>query len=134
MPVERKRSWSERSKKELVGIHADLLRVCEKTLQISPHDFIITDGKRTIQEQKEHVRRGASKTMNSRHLYGLAVDFAALIGGKVRFEWAYMQPIAESFKLAARELNIPVVWGGDWRSFKDGCHIELDRKRYPDAK
>ena len=29
------------------------------------------------------------------------------------------------------ELNVPIIWGGDWRSLRDGPHVELDRKRYP---
>jgi peptidoglycan L-alanyl-D-glutamate endopeptidase CwlK len=26
---------------------------------------------------------------------------------------------------------VPIVWGGDWRTFKDGPHFELDRRKYP---
>jgi peptidoglycan L-alanyl-D-glutamate endopeptidase CwlK len=39
--------------------------------------------------------------------------------------------VADAFKKAAQELKVPIVWGGDWRTFKDGPHIELDRKSYP---
>jgi peptidoglycan LD-endopeptidase CwlK len=34
-------------------------------------------------------------------------------------------------KQAAEELDVAIVWGGDWKSFPDGPHFELDRKAYP---
>lgn len=34
-------------------------------------------------------------------------------------------------KAAAKELGVLIVWGGDWTSFRDGPHFELDRKAYP---
>ena len=69
--------------------------------------------------------------MNSRHLSGKAVDFAALIGGKVRWDWPLYGRIADAFKQAALELHIPIIWGGDWKSLRDGPHVELDRRTYP---
>jgi peptidoglycan L-alanyl-D-glutamate endopeptidase CwlK len=34
-------------------------------------------------------------------------------------------------KQAATDLNVPIVWGGDWKSFRDGPHFELNRSKYP---
>lgn len=124
--------WSTRSKKELAEIHPDLRRVVDRALALSKYDFIIVDGRRTIGEQRKHVANGASKTMKSRHLYGLAVDYVALVGGKARYELVYMKAIADAFKAAGKELKIPINWGGDWKSFKDTPHIELNKKVYPD--
>lgn len=123
--------WSARSLRELEGIHKDLRKVADLALKLSPYDFIITDGKRTIEEQRKHVANGASKTMKSRHLSGHAVDYVAVVGGKVSWNYTYMKAIADAFKQAAKQLGISIVWGGDWKNFKDTPHIELSKVKYP---
>jgi peptidoglycan L-alanyl-D-glutamate endopeptidase CwlK len=133
------RKWSERSLRNLAGIHPDLRRVLDRALQDSPIDFVVTEGLRTLQRQRELVRIGASKTLNSRHLTGHAVDLYAWVDldvdGRVEFvemsNPRLMRRIADAIKAAARAENVPIVWGGDWRTFKDGPHFELDRRTYP---
>ena len=120
-----------RSRARLKGVHPDLVRVVELALTYSPHDFTITEGLRTVARQRELKAAGASQTMNSRHITGHAIDFAVLVGGKVRWDWPLYGQVAEAFKRAAKELNVPIIWGGDWKSLRDGPHVELDRKRYP---
>lgn len=123
--------WSLRSKKEMYNIHPDLRRVCNLALKMSDIDFLIIDGRRTIAEQRMHVKNGASKTLRSRHLHGYAVDVAPLIEGKIRWEPAYFKPLGVVFKKAAIRARVPIVWGGDWK-WKDWGHFELDKKVYPD--
>ena len=77
------------------------------------------------------VRAGASRTKRSRHLTGHAVDVAALVEGQVRWDWPLYGRIASAFKAAALELKTPIVWGGDWKTLRDGPHFELDRKAFP---
>jgi len=89
------------------------------------------EGLRTLARQQELVAKGASKTMNSRHLTGHAIDFVPIVGGKITWKWPAFGPVADAFKAASKELKVPIVWGGDWRTFKDGPHIELDRRVYP---
>ncbi len=120
-----------RSRARLTGVHPDLVRVVELALTYSPHDFTITEGLRSVARQRELKAAGASQTMNSRHITGHAIDFAVLIGGKVRWDWPLYGQVAEAFKRAAKELNVPIIWGGDWRSLRDGPHIELQRQKYP---
>jgi len=120
-----------RSRARLKGVHPDLIKVVELALTYSPHDFTITEGLRTAARQRELKAAGASQTMNSRHITGHAIDFAVLVGGKVRWDWPLYGPVADAFKKAAKELNVPIIWGGDWKSLRDGPHVELDRKRYP---
>jgi peptidoglycan L-alanyl-D-glutamate endopeptidase CwlK len=36
-------------------------------------------------------------------------------------------------KAAAEKEDVALDWGGDWTSFKDGPHFELDRKVYPEG-
>ena len=122
---------SQRSRQRMKGVHPDLVAVVERAIQITGVDFTITEGLRTPARQKQLVRAGASRTLNSRHLTGHAIDFAAWVGGTVRWDWPLYPKIADAFKQAAKDLNIPIVWGGDWPRLRDGPHFELDRKAYP---
>lgn len=122
---------SQRSVDKLRGVHPDLVRVVHRAIQLTPIDFAITCGTRSQEEQRQLVAEGKSRTMNSRHLTGHAVDFVALIDGRASWKnWAHYQQIAQAFKHAALELGIAIVWGGDWAKFRDGPHIELDRRVY----
>lgn len=118
------------SKNNLKGVHPDLVKVVERAISLTTVDFRVIEGLRSKQRQVELVNKGASKTLNSRHITGHAVDVAALVGGTIRWDWPLYDKIAKAFKQAAKELNIPIVWGGDWKTFKDGPHFELDRNVY----
>jgi peptidoglycan L-alanyl-D-glutamate endopeptidase CwlK len=121
---------NERSLKALVGVHPDLVAVTKRAAELMPNGFVITEGMRSKERQRELFAKGLSKTMNSRHLVGLAVDFAPLIDGQVTWKWPAFHPVAQAFKTAAKELDIAIEWGGDWKRFKDGPHIELSRGVY----
>jgi len=120
-----------RSMTQLKKVHPDLQKVFLRASEIGDMEFIITEGMRTLERQKELVASGASKTLNSRHLTGHAVDVAIIVGGKARWDWPLYDKLSKDIKKAARELKIPIVWGGDWVKFRDGPHYELDRKVYP---
>jgi peptidoglycan L-alanyl-D-glutamate endopeptidase CwlK len=122
------------SRKHLKGVHPDLVRIVERAITLTPVDFKITEGVRTLARQRQLVAAGASRTLKSRHLSGHAVDVAALIGGQVRWDWPLYGRIATAMKQAAKELGLPLIWGGDWHSFKDGPHFELPAKRLPRAE
>lgn len=121
---------STRSLRNLEGVHSDLLAVVKRAIEITEVDFVVTEGRRTAARQAQLFASGASTTMNSRHLTGHAVDLAAWVG-EVRWDWPLYAKLAAAMKAAASELGVPIVWGGDWKSFKDGPHFELDRKVYP---
>lgn len=123
-------SLSQKSRDKLKGVHPDLVKVIEKAIEITPVDFVVIEGLRTKERQAQLVAKGASKTMNSRHLTGHAVDLAPLVDGEVRWDWPLYHKLAPAIKQAADELGVPIVWGGDWRSFPDGPHFELDRETY----
>jgi peptidoglycan LD-endopeptidase CwlK len=114
-----------RSEKNLAGVHEDLVRVVRLAAERTDLDFIVTEGLRTKERQAKLVAAGASQTMNSKHLTGRAVDLAAVVDGNVRWDWPLYHKLAKVMKEAATELKVPIVWGGDWRSFKDGPHFEL---------
>ena len=45
--------------------------------------------------------------------------------------WPLYEQLGAAMKAAAKELGVPIVWGGDWPTFRDGPHFELDRTAYP---
>jgi len=120
---------SRRSRSRMAGVHPDLVRVVERAIEITQVDFMVTEGVRTLERQAQLVKAGASRTLKSKHLTGHAVDLAALVSGKVRWDWPLYGRIADAMKEAARELRVPITWGGDWRYFRDGPHFELRNAR-----
>lgn len=122
---------STRSRERMKGVHPALVGVVERAIALTPVDFMVTEGLRTLARQAELVRAGASRTLNSRHLSGHAVDLAALVDGAVRWDWPLYPRIAGAMKAAAAERGVALVWGGDWKSLRDGPHFELDRRVFP---
>ena len=126
------RTWSKRSLASLAGIHPDLRRVMDRAISESPIDFVVIEGLRTVARQRELVAKGASKTMNSRHITGHAVDLMPIgPDGKGSFDWPLYHRLAPAVKAAAKAEGVALVWGGGWRTFPDGPHFELDRNVYP---
>ena len=119
--------FSQRSADNFVGVHPHLIAVASLALSESEIDFVVIEGRRTRARQAELVASGASRTMNSRHLTGHAIDIAAWVNG-VRWDWPLYEELSKTFKRVATQLDIPIVWGGDWVSFRDGPHYELDRR------
>lgn len=123
----------QRSLDRLKGVHPDLVRVVKRAITLSTQDFSVLEGLRTLARQKALVAAGASRTMNSRHLTGHAVDLGALLNGKVAWDWPLYARIAKAVKEAAKQEGVPIEWGGDWKSFKDGPHFQLPFASYPKA-
>jgi peptidoglycan L-alanyl-D-glutamate endopeptidase CwlK len=94
-------------------------------------DFRVTEGLRTLERQRQLKRQGASRTLNSRHITGHAVDVFVLLKGVGTWDFKQYKRLAAVIKQAAKLEKVPIVWGGDWVSFRDGPHFELQRKVYP---
>ena len=131
------KTWSARSLKNLAGIHPDLRRVLDRALKDSPIDFVVIEGMRTKERQKQLVAAGASKTMNSRHLTGHAVDLCPLLDldkdGKIEtaemFNVPLMRRLNTHIAAAFAAEKVAFEWGGDWGW--DFPHYELHRTVYP---
>lgn len=120
-----------RSKRRLKGLHPDLVAVVKRAIELTEIDFTVLEGMRSVSRQRELVNKGASTTMNSRHLTGHGVDLGALVDGKIRWDWPLYHKIADAMKQAAQEKGVDLEWGGDWKSFPDGPHFQLSWKSYP---
>lgn len=122
---------SPRSMQRLEGVHPDLARVVKRAAELTEIPFVVTEGLRTMERQKQLVASGASTTIKSRHITGHAVDLAAMVGDEIRWDWPLYAKLAKAMKAAAAELKVAIEWGGDWRTFKDGPHFQLTWKAYP---
>lgn len=116
---------------------ADLIREASARCETP---FTVIEGLRTAERQRQLVAAGASKTLNSRHLTGHAVDLwpldpatgKALPAGTKTAEarlWADLRAIAAVVKAVAKERGVLIEWGGDWGW--DAPHFQLNRTAYP---
>tara|TARA_R100000234_G_C4928510_1_gene147394 strand:- start:94 stop:474 length:381 start_codon:yes stop_codon:yes gene_type:complete len=121
--------FGKRSKQRLKGVDAKLVNVLNELIKIM--DVTIIEGLRTQERQDELVKQGASKTKFSKHILGKAVDVAPYpIDWKDRDRFHYMGGMIRGI---AKQLNVPVRWGGDWdsdgetkdNSFDDLVHVEI---------
>ena len=119
---------SKRSLGNLEGVHPDLVAVVKRAIEITEQDFTVIEGVRSIERQRELVAKGASKTMNSRHLTGHAVDLAPY---PLSWDWEYFWPIVDAMQKAADELGVDLTSGANWKNFPDGPHHELSWRSYP---
>ena len=117
---------SSRSLGNLEGVHPDLVAVVKRAIEITEADFVVIEGLRTKERQRELVATKKSRTMNSRHLTGHAVDIAPY---PITWEKSAFVPVVEAMRKAAEELGVDVTHGYDWGW--DSPHHELDRKTYP---
>lgn len=130
----------QRDLDRMKGVHPDLVRVVALAAEKSHRPFMVIQGLRTPEEQAQKVAEGLSKTMDSRHLTGHAVDLAPLEGKDIPWkDKAAFKALADVMETAASELGIPLRWGGDWNGngrsdderFYDGPHFELPKVNYP---
>ena len=116
------------------GVNSDLIRTLKRAQELSDVPFHIHEGARSLERQKEMVARGWSKTLDSEHLKGRAVDIRAdgdpAVGKLNRERYA---KIADAMRRASRETGTPVEWGGGWKSFPDVPHFQLPKGYKSDA-
>lgn len=130
------------SLKALEGVHPDLVRVVKRAITLTTTDFSVTEGLRTLERQRILVAKGASTTMNSRHLAGTdgrghAVDLVPYIDfngdgkAELRWDWPLCYKVAEAMRQAAVAENVPIRWGGCWDRPLNSIHdVELASQDY----
>lgn len=123
--------FSQRSESNLKGVNPALVKVVRRALEISTVDFSVIEGLRTAARQKELVATGKSKTMNSRHLTGHAVDLFP-VGGDWN-DYRCWLPVLDAMHKAGEELGVKLRFGVTWTDnprdksarFLDAPHVEL---------
>ena len=129
---------SKRSLDRLEGVDERLIAVVKSAIHKTKIDFGVICGMRTLEEQRALVEKGASQTMKSKHLEGLAVDLMAYIGSRGSWELNLYDDIADAMAEAAREVDVPIVWGAAWTvpniaqfdgTMEDAMNSYIDERR-----
>ncbi len=111
-----------RSEANLVGVDERIVRVVRRALRITEIDFAVHEGVRSLERQKKFVASGASRTLDSYHLTGDAVDLVPYVDGVLRWEHALCNEVARAMFEASGQEGVRLVWGRVW----DTELIELD--------
>ena len=105
---------SSRSLGRLDGVDEKLSNIVKRAIEYTTVDFGVIQGLRSVEEQKELVARGLSKTMKSKHLEGRAVDLMAYLNGRACWEINVYDEIADAMIGAGIDEDVPVRWGAAW--------------------
>ena len=136
--------WDDNQKAAVNGMHPDLLELTTRASQLAGFPIgvniaVVDDpkhgkvqmqgGVRDEANQQHMVDIGYSKTMNSNHLKGKAIDLVPLVDGQPQWNASPEQfkAISVAMEQASKELGIPVEWGGNWKGFKDLPHYQLPK-------
>jgi peptidoglycan L-alanyl-D-glutamate endopeptidase CwlK len=125
--------------KLLSSVHPDLTKVFVRAAASLPFDVMVVQTERSPAEQKKNVAKGVSMTTHSRHVRknnknGLinAIDATPLMGRTIPWKRLDLfRAINDAMMKAAKELGIPIEWGGNWKTFKDMDHWQLPWAKYP---
>lgn len=124
-------TFSKRSEGNLEGVNSALVGVVRRALELSPVDFIVIEGRRTQERQRQLYNAGASKTMSSRHLSGNAVDLLPV--GADWNNYKCWLPVLVAMRQAGQELGVKLRFGITWTDnpedrpakFLDAPHVEI---------
>lgn len=131
---------SKKSKRRLQEVHPLLVQFVKDAILKSPIDFLVFEGLRSLERQREYVARGVSKKMESKHLeqedgYSHAVDLVPIVHGQARWEIdpciqiaAAMADVA-SAAAAWSEPDWRLVWGGGWSAVATSAGMRYDPER-----
>ena len=129
---------SKKSLTKLNGVNDSLERCVKKAIEVTKVDFGVICGLRTLAEQQALVEKGASQTLKSKHLDGLAVDLMAYVGGRASWELNLYDDIADAMKEAAELENVGIRWGAAWHiddirtwdgTMQDAMNAYIDLRR-----
>ena len=116
---------SKLSMERLEGVDERLKAIVIECAARCLFPFNVSEGLRTKEQQREYVRQGKSRTMNSKHLTGKAVDLYPLTMDRKQVDWSRFEELADLMFQVACDQGTEIVWGGHWKTFVDKCHFQL---------
>jgi len=102
------------SEESLRGVHSDLVALVRRAIERTSQDFSVFEGLRSAARQRALFKAGASRTLESYHLTGEAVDLVPFVEGRLQWQQPLCCQIARHMHEASRTLSVGVVWGGVW--------------------
>lgn len=146
--------FSQRSQALLLTVKPNLRAVAQRAIELTEVDFGVVQGNRTLEQQRYLYGQGRTAqqllkagltskyarpdlprvtwTLNSNHIGGNAIDVMPYVDGVGNWDndgrLGLWPPIAAAFARAAKDLAIPIVWGGSWTKTPDRPHFELAQK------
>ena len=122
--------FSNLSLERLSTCHVELQRLIHAVMNEQLMDFSVLCGFRDMHDQNEAVKRGTSKLCwpHGRHNHrpSLAVDVCAYpINNFDKENTDRTHILATIILQKARDLEIPVFWGGHWTHLNDIYHFQL---------
>ena len=87
----------------------------KRAIELTETDFVVFETMRTLERQRELVAKGVSKTLDSYHLTGHAVDLVPWIAGRAQWQAPACLDVALAMRAAAIEAGLSVTWGGTWQ-------------------
>lgn len=116
---------TERTKRNIKGVDPCLVAVilaAVREWQSKGGAVEVIEGLRSLQRQRQLYAVGKSQTLKSKHIEGRAVDVLVNRG----WVFADYRAFADVVKRKAAEAGVRVTWGGDWKTFKDGPHFQIE--------
>lgn len=117
-----------KSEDNLIGVDERLVRCVRRAIVVTTVDFGVFEGLRDVERQRKLVADGVSRTMNSKHLTGHAVDLVPYIGGRLQWQMPACIQVAIAMREAATAFGVTLTWGACW----DRRISELDPRQMDD--
>lgn len=110
---------------KLVGVDQRLQAVVFRVAFLAERPFLISEGLRTPERQRLLYAQKKTKTLNSKHIIGHAVDcyptdtaYSKIAQRRDEFTW-----LVDLARVVSHEMRIPMTFGYDWGW--DAPHWEL---------
>lgn len=105
---------SRADERKLVGLNKNLVALVHRVALVTPVPFIVVEGLRTKGRQRQLFAQRKTKTLNSKHIIGRAVDCAPMVNGVLSWWWHDFTPLVQCAKECASEMSLPMTFGYDW--------------------
>ena len=104
----------QQSEANLSGVHPDLIACVRRAISRTSQDFGVFEGMRSFERQKKLFAAGSSRTLDSYHLTGDAVDLVPYVDGRLGWQMPLCIRVARAVHEASVSLCVPIVWGSVW--------------------
>jgi len=102
------------SEANLIGVEPKLICCVRYAIKRTAQDFGVFEGLRSLERQKKLVAAGASRTLDSYHLDGHAVDLVPYVDGRLQWQAPCCIEVAKWMHAASLALSVRLVWGAVW--------------------